>query len=753
MKRGDKEAGSMGSAGAASRRARKQKTVSAESTPVERGLHEYMAEVHEGTAVRAGVPLPLGAHERGGGVNFALFSRNASRVRLEFFEHPEDASPVRAIDLDSERNRTGDVWHVWIEGIRAGQLYAYRVDGPYRPQEGHRFNFSKLLLDPLASAISRFPGWDFGPARGYDPCAPERDLIRSKVDNAGAMPKCIFTQEDFHWHGDRPLKHPWSKTLIYETHLRGFTVHPSSGVEHPGTYRGMIEKIPYLKDLGVTAVELMPVQEFNENHVTGIHPQTGEPLRNYWGYDPVTFFAPKASYSSAGGLGQQRLEFKEMIRAFHGAGIEVILDMVFNHTAEGDELGPTLCFRGVDNALFYALEADKRFYKNYAGTGNALNASHPVARDHILSALRCCVMDMHVDGFRFDLASVLGRDRSGNLLANPPLLERIAEDPILRDAKIIAEAWDAAGAYEVGSFSERRWAEWNGRYRDDVRRFWRGDDGMLGLVASRICGSADLYAKSGKGPESSINFITCHDGFTLNDLVSYREKHNEENGEGNRDGTNENLSDNYGAEGETGEIRIEAVRKRQIKNFLMTLLVSRGVPMLLGGDEFRRTQGGNNNGYCQDNETTWHDWRYLERHEEIYRFTRGMIAFRRAHPILSEEQFYTDAEIKWFSPEGAVPDWSDPKEKQFGCLINEGEQGWLYLMFNASSVALTFVLPPLPQSARWHLGVDTSRSAGQELFAEGAEPPLEGSRSYPLGPHSSAILVARRTDARGEIGE
>ena len=370
--------------------------------------------------------------------------------------------------------------------------------------------------------------------------APEQDLVCSKVDDAGAMPKCVFTQEHFHWHDDRPLRHPWSKTVIYETHVRGFTIHPSSGVEHPGTYRGLMEKIPYLKELGVTAVELMPVHEFNECQVPGINPQTGKPLRNYWGYDPVAFFAPKASYSSAGGLGQQKLEFKEMVRAFHHAGIEVILDVVFNHTAEGNELGPTLCFRGIDNAIFYMLASDKRYYKDYTGTGNTINANHPVVRDHILGALRYWVVEMHVDGFRFDLASVLGRDGSGKLLANAPLLERIAEDPILRDVKIIAEAWDAAGAYEVGSFSERRWAEWNGRYRDDVRRFWRGDDGMLGLFASRICGSADIYAKSGKGPECSINFVTCHDGFTLNDLVSYRDKHNEANGENNHDGTDAN---------------------------------------------------------------------------------------------------------------------------------------------------------------------------------------------------------------------
>jgi glycogen operon protein len=678
-------------------------------------------------------------------VNFAFFSRHASRVRLELFDHPEDAKAARVIDLDPAHNRTGDVWHVWVEGVRPGQLYAYRVDGPYQPREGHRFNFHKLLLDPFATAISRVPHWDFGPALGYDPAAPDQDMVRSSVDNAGAMPKCVFTHEPFCRQDDRPLRHPWSETVIYETHVRGFTIHPSSGVKHPGTYRGLMEKIPYLKDLGVTAVELMPVQEFNENQVTGIHPQTGQPLRNYWGYDPVVFSAPKASYSSSGGLGQQTLEFREMVAAFHNAGIEVILDVVFNHTAEGDELGPTLCFRGMDNAIFYTLAADKRYYKDFTDTGNTVNANHPVVRDHILAALRYWMFEMHVDGFRFDLASVLGRDGTGKLLANAPLLERIAEDPILRDEKIIAEAWDAAGAYEVGSFSERRWAEWNGRYRDDVRRFWRGDDGMLGVFASRICGSADIYAKSGKGPEGSINFITCHDGFTLNDLVSYRYKHNDANGKSNHDGTDANFSENYGAEGETTDAGIEAVRKRQIKNFLLTLLISRGVPMLLGGDEFRRTQHGNNNAYCQDNETSWHDWSCLEQHREIFRFTRGMIAFRRAHPILSREQFYTDAEIRWFGPQGGLPNWADPKGKPFACLIHEDEQHALCLMFNAGDDAVDFRLPPVLPGTRWRLSVDTSRETPHDLFAASEEPLWENPQIYHLGPRSSAILLARNT--------
>lgn len=712
-------------------------------TTSERPLHEYVSEVCERTAVRVGMPLPLGAYARGEGVNFAFVSRHASRVRLELFAHPDNATATQVIDLDPARHRTGDVWHVWVEGIRPGQFYAYRVDGPYQPKDGHRFNFNKLLLDPFATAISRLPTWEFGLARGYDPSVPDGDSVCSMVDNAGAMPKCVFTQEHFHWHEDRPPRHPWSTMVIYELHVRGFTIHPSSGVTHPGTYRGLMEQIPYFTALGVTAVELMPVQEFNEHQAIRSNPHTGQPLGNYWGYDPVAFSAPKASYSSAGGLGQQTLEFKEMVQAFHRAGIEVILDVVFTHTAEGDERGPTLCFRGIDNTIFYLLADDQRSYRDYTGTGNSMNANHPVVREYILTVLRYWVVEMHIDGFRFDLASVLGRGRTGNLLSNPPLLERIAEDPILRDVKIIAEAWDAAGAYEVGRFSERRWAEWNGQYRDDVRRFWRGDEGFLGLFAQRICGSADLYAQSGKGPESSINFITCHDGFTLQDLVSYCQKHNEPNGQNNQDGSNYNFSENYGAEGETAEGWIESIRKRQIKNFLLTLFISRGVPMLLGGDEFRRTQGGNNNAYCQDNETSWCDWSFLAQHQEIYRFTRGMIAFRRAHPMLSLEHFYTDAEIHWFSPHGDLPHWADPKAKQLACLIHESEHQALYLMFNAGAEAAAFYLPPLPHDARWYLAVDTGHEAPSDMFGTGDEPLVDGVQAYHLPPRSSAILVAR----------
>jgi glycogen operon protein len=699
--------------------------------------------ISEHGTVRAGSPLPLGLQETEGGVNFALFSRTATRVRLELFDHPDDAQPARVVDLDSVRNRTGDVWHAWVAGIGSGQLYAYRVDGPYDPTAGLRFNFNRLLLDPCATALSRSPAWDFAAARGDDPTAPGGAPTISKRDNAGSMPKSVFVNEPFEWGADEPPRHPWSKTVIYELHVRGFTIRPESGVAHPGTYQGLVQKIPYLKDLGVTAVELMPVQEFNEHSVTRTDPLSGRRLRNYWGYDPVVFSAVKGSYARSPGPVRQNTEFREMVRALHRADIEVILDVVFNHTAEGDESGPTLCFRGIDNATFYTLADDQRHYRDFTGTGNTVNANQPVVRDHILAALRYWVIEMRVDGFRFDLASVLGRDGTGRLLANAPLLARVAEDPILRDVKLIAEAWDAAGAYQVGSFSERRWAEWNGRYRDDVRRFWRGDDGMLGAFVSRICGSSDIYRGSGKGPECSINYLTCHDGFTLNDLVSYRDKHNDANGEHNRDGTDANFSANYGSEGATTDPGTEAVRTRQIKNFLLTLFVSRGVPMLLGGDEFRRTQGGNNNAYCQDNETSWLDWGARDRHDDTFRFARGMIAFRRAHPVLSTEQFYTGSQIVWLGPDGGPPDWSDPIAKQFGCLIREDERSGICMLFNAGPDEIDFRLPTVPPGRQWYRAIDTTRGAPDDVCAAGAEPRWDRNRTYPLSPRSSAILLIR----------
>jgi glycogen operon protein len=702
----------------------------------------------EESDVQSGTPLPIGGpHQQGDGVCFVLFSRHATRIRLELYAHADDSSPTRIIVLDPMRHRTGDIWHVWVRGIAVGQLYGYRVEGPYQPEEGHRFNPHKLLLDPYARAFAGVEKWDFPAARGYDSSSRQTDLSISIVDNAGTTPKSIVTRDDFDWGTDTPPKHSASDTVIYETHVRGFSIHASSGVANPGTYAGLIEKIPYLKDLGVTAIELMPVLEFNENELQRLNPITGEKLKNYWGYNPVAFFAPKQSYSIDGAHWRQAVEFREMVKAFHRAGIEVFLDIVLNHTAEGDELGPTICLRGMENSIFYMLQENCRYYRDFTGVGNTLNANHPVVRELVTSVLRYWVMHMHVDGFRFDLASVLGRDQHGNILRDAPLLEDVAEDPILRDVKIIAEAWDAGGAYQVGDFSTKRWTEWNGRFRDDVRRFWIGDQGMSGSFASRICGSSDLYQRSGKGPASSLNFVTCHDGFTLNDLVSYEHKDNFENGELNRDGTDANYSDNCGVEGPSEDPAVEGMRIRLIKNFLLTLFVSRGVPMLLSGDEFRRTQRGNNNAYCQDNEISWFDWSLLEKHKEIHRFTRAMIAFRRAHPVLRKEKFYTDEDIKWFAPDGAIPHWADPWQKSFACLILGETEPDLFLLFNSSTSPVDFYLPALPTGNIWRLAVDTSRAAPDDLFDPGKEPSIKGEIGFRLEPRSSAILLTDNSEA------
>jgi isoamylase len=702
--------------------------------------------------VQPGNPLPIGgAHQHADGVNFVLFSRHATRVQLELYRSADDSSPIRIIDLDPARHRTGDVWHVWLRGLVSGQLYGYRVEGPYQPEQGHRYNSHKLLLDPYARAITAVEDWDFAAARGYDSSSNLADLSISTVDDAGTTPKCIFTNDDFDWETDSPPKHPASDTVIYEAHVRGFTIHPSSAAAYPGTFRSLTEKIPYLKDLGVTAIELMPVSEFNENELLRLNPITGERLRNYWGYNPVAFFAPKQSYSIGGTSGQQTLEFREMVKALHRAGIEVILDIVLNHTAEGDELGPTISLRGIENSIFYMLQENaRRYYKNFSGVGNTLNANHPIVREFVRTVLRYWVMHMHVDGFRFDLASVLGRDQHGDILPNAPLLESIAEDPILRDIKLIAEAWDAGGAYQVGSFSTQRWMEWNGRFRDDVRRFWIGDSGMMGSFASRICGSSDLYEGAGKGPDSSLNFVTSHDGFTLNDLVSYKQKHNSENGEYNRDGSDANYSDNCGVEGPSDDPAVEQMRNRLVKTFLLTLFISRGVPMLLGGDEFRRTQRGNNNAYCQDNEVSWCDWSLVEKHKEIHRFTRGMIAFRRTHAVLRKEVFYTGGDIKWFAPGGGIPDWGDERQKSFACLILGQTEPDLFLMFNADADFVDFAIPVSPSNRVWRLAVDTSRSAPDDLYEPGTEPSMQGRISFRVGPRSAAILLTGYGEVAGE---
>jgi len=688
--------------------------------------------------VEHGSPLPLGTLPHDGGINFSLFSRHAEKVELLLYDTPDASKHRLRIPLDPDVHRTGDIWHVWVGGLRAGQAYAYHLDGPCRPELGMRYNSHRLLLDPYATALAGTDHWDFAKALGFDLASPCGDLSFWHKDNEQWMARCLVTSTTFDWQGDRPLRHPWQDTIIYETHVRGLTIHPSSGATRPGTFLGVVEKIPYLQELGITSLELMPVQEFNEQELTRCNPLTDEPLRNYWGYSSVAFFAPKQGYSSRTRPGCQVHEFKTMVRELHRAGIEVILDMVFNHTAEGDERGPTLNFRGLDNTIYYLLDSDPRHYRNFTGCGNTVNCGHPVVRDYILDCLRYWVLEMHIDGFRFDLASVMARDEDGELQADAPLLERIAEDPILRDVKLIAEAWDAAGVYQVGRFPGQRWSEWNASFRDDVRRFWRGDPGMRGALASRLCGSADLYQHSGKAPLNSINFVTCHDGFTLNDLVSYAVKHNQANGEQSRDGMTENFSANYGMEGPTDDVKINTLRLRQMKNFIATLMLSRGVPMLLGGDEFGRSQGGNNNAYCQDNETSWYDWTLLQTHGELHRFTRDMIALRKRHSILRIERFYTTDELSWFDSAGHYPDWH-ALDRSLGCHIHPqlSVEEQLCLLFNAEAHTVSF---QLPDNARWRVMADTAVAFTSENAIDSKEAAVVPGEWFVVQPCSFVVL-------------
>ena len=570
------------------------------------------------------------------------------------------------------------------------------------------FDPGQWLLDPYALAIAGAARW--GEARGLKPGAPPK--------NGPLFPKGVIVRNHFDWSEDHTPRTPLSRSILYEAHVRGFTAHPSSGVKHPGTYRGLIEKIPYLRDLGITAVEFLPIQEFNEMEYF-LENVNRRDLRNLWGYSTLAFFAPNGRYAHAGVHGQQVHEFQKMVVALHKAGIEVILDVVFNHTGEGGDGGPTYSFRGIDNAIFYMMEENRPHYKNFSGCGNTVNSNHPVVRKFIMDCLRYWVMHMHVDGFRFDLASVLTRGPDGKILPNPPIVEDIAEDPALRDTKIIAEAWDAAGTYQVGKFPNERWSEWNGMFRDEVRRFWKGENKMIGHFATRLAGSSDLYDKLNQTPLKSINFVTCHDGFTLCDLVSYDEKHNEDNGENNKDGENHNFSANYGEEGPTDNPVIRAIRKRQQKNMLATVFLAQGVPMILAGDEFSRTQRGNNNAYCQDNEISWVDWDLLNEHADLHDFVKKLVAFRKAHSCLRRTSFFvgkkpdaTNADILWFGKDGKEPDWEN--DLALACLINghreftgaAEDDDSLLLMFNPGEKPVNFILPPAPDKP-WILALTT----------------------------------------------
>jgi len=682
------------------------------------------------TNKQIGRSFPLGATVYSDGVNFSIFSKNATAIDLLLFDAVDDAQPARVISLDRRANRTFHYWHVVVTDIKPGQLYAYRAHGSFDPNKGLRFNPDKVLLDPYGKGV-------------MIPEQYHRDAAFNPGDNAQcAMKSVIADPHRYDWEGDVTLKRPFARTVIYEMHVKGFTIHPSSGVEpdRRGTYAGLIEKISYLQNLGVTAVELLPVFQFDET-------EASKGLTNYWGYNPVSFFAPHRGYSYRQDPLGPLDEFRDMVKALHQAGIEVILDVVYNHTAESDHLGPTFCFRGLENDDYYILEPDNVHYANYSGTGNTLNANHSTVRRLILDSLHYWVEAMHVDGFRFDLASILSRDETGLALANPPILWDIESDPILAGTKLIAEAWDAAGLYQVGSFIGDRWKEWNGQFRDDIRSFFRGDRGSVGNLPARFFASPDLYGHEEREPEQSINFVTCHDGFTLNDLVSYNQKHNQANGEGNRDGHNHDLSWNCGVEGPSDDPAIEQLRNRQVKNFFTINLLALGVPMILMGDEIRRTQQGNNNAYCQDNEINWLDWNLLDRHGDLHRFVKKMIRLRLSLDVFKEDhglslnQLLQIAQIDWHGIKLNQPDWSDHSHSL--AFTVQGGDVLFHIIFNAYRQALEFELPPaaIAPQAEWRRIIDTYLESPEDICNMPEAPPV-GRQTYLVQPHS-VVLLAR----------
>lgn len=702
--------------------------------------------------VWSGNPYPLGATWDGAGVNFTLFSENASNVELCLFDTVDDQQEAIKIPL---KEHTDLVWHIYLPEVRPGQLYGYRVHGPYEPEAGHRFNPAKLLLDPYAKAITGTVNWNDA-AFGYTLGHPDADLSKDERDSATAIPKCVVIDPAFSWGDDAPPRIPWHKTLIYELHVKGLTIcHPEVPEKLRGTYSGLTTPavLDYLLSLGITAVELMPVHQF----VTDRHLADGG-LTNYWGYNSIGFFAPDIRYTSSDLPGQQVSEFKTMVKTFHREGIEVILDVVYNHTAEGNHLGPTLCFRGIDNAAYYRLVGDnRRYYMDYTGTGNTLNMTHPSVLRLIMDSLRYWVQEMHVDGFRFDLASTLARelhevDRLG------AFFDIIHQDPVLSQVKLIAEPWDVGeGGYQVGNFPVL-WAEWNGKYRDTVRRYWKGDAEQVSDLAYRLTGSSDLYEHNGRRPHASVNFVTAHDGFTLRDLVSYNDKHNEANGEDNRDGADDNNSWNCGVEGPTDDPAILELRARQQRNFLATLLLSQGVPMLLAGDEISRTQHGNNNTYCQDNDLSWIHWDLDASQQDLLAFTRHVVEQFRLHPVLRRRHFFQGRKIRgseikditWFRPDGEEmqdDDWSNPEIRCFGVRLagdltgETDERGnpivddTLLILLNAHYEALAFALPAHRQEHRWEVLLDTRYATGTP-----AEDVLQGGDIYALESRSLALL-------------
>lgn len=662
-----------------------------------------------------GQSFPLGATLYKEGVNFSVFSKNGTKVELLLFDRPEDGRPSAVYELDPDKNRTFYYWHIFIEGLKAGQLYGFRVHGPMDPLRGHWYDPEKLLVDPYARAIVTDGNYS-------------REAAKRAGDNtARAMKSAVIDPGDFDWEGDTPIQRPYSTTVIYEMHVAGFTRHPNSGVtgKRKGTYLGLIEKIPYLKSLGITAVELMPVQQFDEQDAR-------PPLKNYWGYSPVGFFAPHNGYCTSEDPVEAVNEFRTMVKALHREGIEVILDVVFNHTAEAGSDGPLLCLRGFENSAYYILDPKDSSYLDYTGCGNTLNANHSIVRRMIMDSLRNWVTEYHVDGFRFDLASVLSRDESGEPLKNPPVLWEIESDPVLAGTKIIAEAWDAAGLYQVGTFIGDRWAEWNGKYRDHVRRFIKGDPGMVSKFASKLIASPDIYTDPDREPNRSIHFVTCHDGFTLQDLVSYNEKHNEANLEDNRDGANENYSWNCGVEGPTDDPEIEALRLRQIKNFLTVTFFSQGTPMILMGDEVRRTQKGNNNAYCQDNELSWFDWSLIDKNKGLLRFVQGLIEFTqglelfRLENLLATPEDCDEPRIVWSGVKVGQPDWSDYSRSLAFTMCHPDNGETLHVMINAYWEDLAFELPELDEDRMWKRIVNTEMDSPEDYMPPAQAVTLDG---------------------------
>ena len=684
----------------------------------------------DGRHPEKGESFPLGPALYPGGANFSLFCKNGTAVELMLFDSVDDIEPARTIELDPRQNKTYHYWHIFLPGIKSGQLYAYRISGPFEPWNGHRYDSSKILLDPYAKIVAKSKEYR---RAGADPS-----------ETAGTPPlKSVVTDLSLYdWEGDRHLKRPFAKTIIYEMHVAGFTRNPNSMVElsKRGTYSGLIEKIPYLIDLGITAVELLPVFHFDEQDCPN-------GLENYWGYSPVSFFAPHAGYSRTTDPLGILDEFRDMVKAFHKAGIEVILDVVFNHTSEGNHSGPTLCYRGIDNSIYYILEKDKTWYSNYSGTGNTLNANQPIVRRMIIDSLRFWANEMHVDGFRFDLASILSRDEKGMPSENPPVLWDIESDPYLSGIKLIAEAWDAAGLYQVGQFIGDSWKEWNGKFRDHLRGFYKGDDGTVSKLATRLMGSPDIYEHKNREPEQSINFVTCHDGFTLNDLVSYNYKHNESNREENRDGDDNNLSWNCGVEGPTDNPLIESLRNRQVKNFFVTML-SIGTPMILMGDEVRRTQYGNNNAYCQNNELSWFDWTLPGNHPDIFRFVKILIHERlqrdvsKAKYTMSLDQLLSKSLVSWHGVKLGQPDWSDHSHSIAFTVTSLGGNILTHYMLNAYYEPLLFELPEIPDADPWKRWIDTSLDSPDDIcYINDASVSVAG--KYLVQPRSTVVLTAK----------